>query len=52
MKRYQELIAEYTKDPVNNVIGKRVKDLFDLSNTGKVVANPARTTLITGFMLH
>lgn len=50
--RYEELVGEYTKDPVNNVIGKRVKDLFDLSNTGKVAANPARTTLIKGFTLH
>lgn len=52
MKRYRELVDEYTKDPVNNVIGKRLKDLFDLSNTGKVAADKKRTTLIKGFTMH
>ena len=52
MKRYRELVDEYTKDPVNKAIGKRVKDLFDLSNTGKVAADKRRTTMIKGFTLH
>lgn len=51
-RRYDELVGEYTRDPVNNVIGRRVKDLFDLDNKGKVAANPARTKLIKGFTLH
>lgn len=52
LRRYRELCDEYTRDPVNNVIGRRVKDLFDLDNKGKVAANPVRTTLIKGFTLH
>lgn len=52
LRRYRELCEEYSRDPVNNAIGRRVKDLFDLSNTGKVAANPVRTTLIKRFTLH
>jgi hypothetical protein len=50
LRRYKELVGEFSRDPVNNWIGRSVKDLYLLKNTGKTEAR--RTRLIGSFTLH
>ncbi|MBP6872710.1 MAG: hypothetical protein KBC43_11945 [Bacteroidales bacterium] len=49
-RRYDELIGEFSRDPVNNWIGRGVINLYQLKNNGKQKAK--RTMLITEFTLH
>lgn len=49
-RRCDELVGEFSHDPVVNWIGKSVKNLYQLKNTGK--AETRRTKLIGSFTLH
>jgi hypothetical protein len=48
--RYDELVGEFSHDPVVNWIGKSVNNLYQLKNTGKAVAK--RTSLIRFYSTH
>ena len=47
---YNDLVREHGRETVNKIIGRRVKVLYDLPNTGKKVAK--RTKLIKSYTKH
>ena len=49
-KIYHELCDEFTRDPINNMIGKRVKILYNLVNGRTAIAT--NTTLIKSYQQH
>jgi hypothetical protein len=50
LKRYEDLVKVHGKRKINTMIGKSVKAVYGLSNTGRKKAS--RTTLIKSFTLH